>query len=520
MTVLVALATPEYFRYYDDTLRLLADRGHRVVVAVNRQRAGKARLDQAEWSHANLEFVGEVPPRGDLWAAVARGLRGLTDFSRYLDSRYAGSPALRSRMRRKVLPAAFRWLDLINSMPRPALRAWLRLLSVLESAIPSSRAVAEFIASIRPDLVFVTPLLDFGSAQVDIVKSARRSGIPTAVGIASWDNLTNKGLLRIIPDRVFVWNEVQAREASALHDVPAARIVITGAQPFDRWFGRSPSLPRDRFCAIHALDAAYPIILYTCSSSFIASAASELAFVRDWIRALRDRSDLRDANVLVRPHPYNVWDWETADFSGLGRVAMHPRRAYNPLDETARTSLFDALAHAGAVVGLNTSAMIEAAILARPVLSIRAHEFSATQQGTMHFHHLLPANGGFLQMSDSMEEHLEQLADALVRPDAHRARANSFVSSFLRPHGVDVACTPILAQAIQAAGQLDPEPAPGPAVALLRPFLLILAALAWPFAEIASEKPFGALKKRTRMSWTRGRKQVTSTILSLRKHWI
>ena len=41
-------------------------------------------------------------------------------------------------------------------------------------------------------------------------------------------------------------------------------------------------------------------------------------------------------------------------------------------------------------LGVNTSAMIEAAILGRPVLSVLAPEFAATQEGTVHFHYLLP----------------------------------------------------------------------------------------------------------------------------------
>ena len=51
------------------------------------------------------------------------------------------------------------------------------------------------------------------SEQVDWIKAARACGIRTAACIASWDNLTNKGLLRIEPDLVVVWNEAQRREA-------------------------------------------------------------------------------------------------------------------------------------------------------------------------------------------------------------------------------------------------------------------------------------------------------------------
>ena len=67
-------------------------------------------------------------------------------------------------------------------------------------------------------MLLVTPLVDIGSDQVDYVKAAQRLGIRSALPVLSWDNLTNKGLIRVQPDRVYVWNEAQKAEAVAMHD--------------------------------------------------------------------------------------------------------------------------------------------------------------------------------------------------------------------------------------------------------------------------------------------------------------
>jgi hypothetical protein len=82
--------------------------------------------------------------------------------------------------------------------------------------------------------------------------------------------------------------------------------------------------------------------------------------------------------------------------------------------------------------------MVEAAILGKPVLSLMTGEFAATQQGTLHFHYLLPENGGFLRVARSLDEHVVQLTSALHNPDVSRAETQSFVRSFLRPRGLDV----------------------------------------------------------------------------------
>ncbi len=507
--ILFVLATPEYFRYYDSAIRLLAERGHEVAVAINRQQKGKPGLSGLGWEHPRVRFIGELPRRGDRWQAIAGGLRGITDFSRYLDSRYASASALRARMKRKSLPTSFAWLDWAPSVPAVVLKPWLRTLAICEGAIPSSAQIDHFFAQQAPDLVAVSPLVDFSAEQVDIVKSARRHGTPVVACIASWDNLTNKGLMRVVPDRVCVWNGVQRSEAVNLHGIPEERVAITGAQLFDRWFERAPSTSRDTFCQSYGFDPAHPLLLYTCSSSFIAPAPAEIAFVRQWLSALRANATTASANVLIRPHPFNVWEWNDVDLSDLGPVAVSPRESYNPLSEAVRSGFYDALHHSAAVVGVNTSAMIEAAIVGRPVLSILAPQFAATQEGTLHFRHLLPENGGFLQLSASVAEHIPQVVDALTRPEQWSERTTRFVDTFIRPLGRDRACTPILVDAIEQTGMLHPMPStPGVGSWPLRVVLLMVAALTWPIEELAAEKPFGSVRKSVRTALHRWRKDL------------
>jgi hypothetical protein len=228
---------------------------------------------------------------------------------------------------------------------------------------------------------------------------------------------------------------------------------------------------------------------------------------------VRRTNGLTGVNVLVRPHPFNIWEWQSADLSHFGRVAIHPRSAYDPLTEDVRTAFYDALFHSAAVVGINTSAMIEAAIVGRPVLSIVVPPFDARQEGTLHFKHLLPENGGFLQVSPTLEQHVAQLAGALSDPDQWRERTARFVDAFVRPHGRGRAATPIVASELEQAAAVKPQPVPtGLAPPVLRALLLVVAALTWPIEELSSEKPFGALRKKLRTAVHRGRKELKSSV--------
>jgi hypothetical protein len=477
LRVMFAYLSPEFLRFYDSTMTELADRGYEVSVGVTRLRERKeARLEGL--ADERVRVLGLIPKRTDVWTPLARAVRGTFDFVRYFHPRLAAAASLRARMKRKVLPPWLSALDRIESLDERALTRLLGFLAGLESAIPISRRLRRFLDAHRPDLVVVSPLVDAASDQVDLVRATQARGIPVAAAIASWDNLTNKGHLRVQPDLVTVWNQQQKREAVEYHAVDPARVAVTGAQLFDRWFERRPSQSREDFCAMVGLPADRPIILYTGSSVFIARSELEEPFARRWIAALRASDDpvLREASILIRPHPYNTAAWEAADYREFGPVEVYPRQRYTPSAESARSSFFDSLYHSTAVVGVNTSAMIEATILGRPVFAMLTPDFAGTQEGTVHFHYLLPENGGFLRVARSVGEHTAQLSDVLRHPEVARAQSEQFVATFLRPRGVERPCTPILADALEQAARA------GRAEARETAGVRLLRVAVWPFA--------------------------------------
>jgi len=275
---------------------------------------------------------------------------------------------------------------------------------------------------------------------------------------------------------VLVWNEFQRREAVEMHGVAAADVVVTGAQKFDEWFERAPSMPREEFAARAGLDPKRPFLLYLGSSPFIAP--TEASFGRRWVAALRgsDAPELREVGILIRPHPQNGAQWR--DFDGGENVVVWPPAGAQPDSGTARTDFFDSLSHAAAVVGINTSALIESGIVGRSVFTLLDPDFAGTQEGTLHFHYLLRENGGFLHVAHEVDEHLDQLASALRGNPADVEQTRAFVQSFVRPQGLDLPSAPIVASAIEelaALGRRPVVPLPLSARALriaLLPFVL------------------------------------------------
>jgi hypothetical protein len=319
--------------------------------------------------------------------------------------------------------------------------------------VPEDPRIRRYIEDLRPDLLLITPLIDLGSSQIDYLRAARGLGIPTALSVWSWDHLSSKALIRVRPDRLFVWNEVQRDEAARFHGIPADQVVVTGAQCFDRWFDREPSRPRAEFCRRAGLPDDRPFVLYVCSALFRGS-PSEAAFAREWVRAIRASADpgLRRLNILVRPHPQRLDEWRGA--SPLEGAVLW---GSNPVDDESRADYFDSLYHSAAVVGLNTSALVEAAIVDRPVYTLLLPPFRDNQEGTFHFHHLMTVGDGFLHVARSIDDHVRQLAAA-----AHGSVPNTnrrFVERFIRPRGRAVPATPVFVEAVERLATQPAAPA-------------------------------------------------------------
>jgi hypothetical protein len=217
-----------------------------------------------------------------------------------------------------------------------------------------------------------------------------------------------------------------------------------------------------------------PIVLYVCSA-LLEGDPPEPEFVLTWARHLRSRPPqaLRDCSILVRPHFKRGDHWRGVDFGGLGNIVCWPPAGEVPVDSASKSDYFDSMYHASVVVGLNTSAMIESAIVGRPVHTVLLPAFRDSQEGTVHFHYLLDGPGAPLHSARSLDEHAGQVAAALEQRDPDPDRSARFVRAFVRPGRRDTAATTEFVDALEALAA-QPAPAPEPApwwAGVLRPAL-------------------------------------------------
>ena len=231
--------SPAYLRMYGSTIRLLAERGHDVLLCL--RRPDKRRDPAGRRRGADgVEVVPPLPPPsrrvrgGGSSGCAPRPTTSATSirasparrtcaraWSKYLD----GTPARADPTAVRLAPRAGR---------RSARRARSRAARAQRRAA-STRA----LAGLAPDVVVVSPLIGRSSRQPaadrhgQVGPAARRSR--SAFGVASWDHLTTKGDGQGAARPTLVWNELQrARRGRSCTAFRAASVVVTGAQLFDR----------------------------------------------------------------------------------------------------------------------------------------------------------------------------------------------------------------------------------------------------------------------------------------------
>jgi FkbM family methyltransferase len=512
-------------RRFDSLIRALADKGHRVVIA--QRNAG---IELSASREKRLQVEDERPPSIPATLARIRGvevkaytpftdvdrayalnvLRLVRNYLWFLVPPQSASGFNRRRVQKRLagLVGTDSWR--LGSLSDLGLSNLRRAAADLEALVPADPAVADFVRANDPDVVLVSPLIPFYSPQTEVVKAARELGIPSGLLVFSWDNLSNKGTLHVMPDRVFVWNEVQRREAIELHGVPAERVIATGAPRLDAFFEMKPRIDRERFYRERGLDPERPMVLYVGSSGTVCP--DELPVADAWLDAVRAAPDpvLREANVVVRPYPATKvkarWEeWRPRD----------PRAVLERSPELdGYQGLYDHLHHAAAVVGLNTSAQIEASVLGKPVFTFGAGSLAPGQEQTLHFGYLLPDQGGFVQYAPSLEEHAVQLARGLAG-DYDAEAILGFAESFLRPRGLDQPVAPILAAEIEALAGLRASRARSIPPRLRQPSLA-LSARRRLAKRVRAQRPNG--HGRQEAAQTRAQSGVETVLVDYERH--
>lgn len=179
-----------------------------------------------------------------------------------------------------------------------------RLLRWLDGHLGPRRRFAAAFAEYRPDVVFATDVQS--DLDVELMREAHRRGIPAIGMVRSWDNLTSKGVMRVIPDCLVAHNVRIRDEAVRYHDVPPGAIAVIGIPHYDQYHLPRPT-PRAEFFASLGLDPAKRLILFApIGDRYIRRNVTDRAVLEEFVRGRREGRLPPDVQVLARLPPMDA----------------------------------------------------------------------------------------------------------------------------------------------------------------------------------------------------------------------
>ncbi len=448
-TILFFIRSAGYLKTYRSMILALLARGFAVVAAFD---PSPRELDASSvqvldaFAHDNQGFIWvHGVRRGGVWKRILRPVREMLNYRRFirLQSRAPFYEELCFRFMPRTIQKILRTFPFLEKVLASRLVDWL--LRFVEWCAPPVPKMLEQMRAYRPAAVLVAfRNRPSSSPDLDYLKAARYLGIQTIVPTPSWDNLSSKGLLQILPDLLLVWNEEQVREAVRHHKVPRERIRIVGAYQFDGWRAlRAPRESRDAFCSRIGVPTERKYILYLGSGAVTGDSTKVVDELRLGMDASQD-PDVSNAYLVVRPAPNNF-----VAFSSYKRerVVVCPHKPVPIGTPEGVELLLATITYAEAAVTIHTTGIIDAMLKGKPGFVMLRQEYKALQDAE-HFAHLV--RSGAATVFRTGDEFASEVGSLLSGHDKTKAAREVFLRDYiLPPTNGDVSAGELAAQEIE-----------------------------------------------------------------------
>ena len=260
-----------------------------------------------------------------------------------------------------------------------------KIVRIFDSILIRRPAIAELYKKLKPDIVFLADLFD--DQEIAFLREAKRLKIKTMGLINTWDRINTRWMIRLLPDKYVVFNEIVKKELFDHDDVLLKNIYISGTVQHDHFVSGKP-ISRENFYAKIGIPLGNKIILYAPLGRAFDRTRMELdQNVIKIFSGLIENGTLGTdkLTLLVRfhpndivkeedmpAHPHVVYDRPGIKFQrNLSDAVFERTRGQNwDMDEAELSHLLDSLHHAAVVICYYTSLSIDAAALDKPIINI------------------------------------------------------------------------------------------------------------------------------------------------------
>ncbi|MBI4992211.1 MAG: CDP-glycerol glycerophosphotransferase family protein [Candidatus Harrisonbacteria bacterium] len=282
--------------------------------------------------------------------------------------RYLFLTALKTRTldikRETEMKGSGKWLKVIirnSSIGRKMLR-WLNAILTPRNTFKDS------FQKYNPDLVFSTDAQN--EIDVRLLLDAKRNGVSTIGMVRSWDNLTAKGVIRVIPDLLAVHNEILKEEAITLHGIPEERIKIIGIPHYDRYFQGSHS-SREEFMKRIGANPQKKLILFAPTGDRYIGENT----VDKEVLEILDKNIGEEYQILVRFPPADTVSGLDGRENNSRFIFDRPSRRFKVLKNTELTKeedahLVDSIYWSDLIIAGPSTLCVDAAVFNKPIVLV------------------------------------------------------------------------------------------------------------------------------------------------------
>lgn len=295
----------------------------------------------------------------------------------------------------------------------------------------------------RPDLVIGASVGIYTRRDIPVYAEARMRGIKVLLLIHSWDNISKrKGPMWFNPDILGAWNEPQKKEAMEFHFYRDSDVKLVGPPHFDIYWKKETFIHKEDLFRKLGLDINKKLITMIATCPGLVKNSYIVDILLD---ALRKNKFAVPVQLLCRPTPSIDPKWNDVQFGRfyndsdivVDRQVQHSSGLGWKPGNDQLYHFANLLRYSDVMVNIASTAVIEAAILDRPVImvafsTIQPNMFNKHIINSVFKHHFkVVVNSGAAYIAKDADDLIAGINMYLLNPSIHTAERDNLKRSMV-----------------------------------------------------------------------------------------
>ena len=240
--------------------------------------------------------------------------------------------------------------------------AWLNFFLDSKVFFKYDSNIKKHLEQLSPDLV-ITPGSAIDSYSHLVLRTAKKINIPTLMIVSHWDFFSKKGLLRINPDKVYVWGDDMKSLALTNKSTLTNTIKVVGSPKFDKYINNEKQ-DRKKNKRKHNLPEDAKVLLFAGT----ATPFDEISVIKRIHTVLKEYENT-NIYILYRPHP-RAWSRKQAGEININTLEKVIIDDINKPSASSSGHFQELMSVISGVISPFSTMILEAALCSKPAFCV------------------------------------------------------------------------------------------------------------------------------------------------------